>query len=98
MASAVFRLSRLSAPKITGVLTLNTGTRCPVTRLTQYRNTVTTTSGGIPAQPMKTSFGLFRMTVVVVPFLYVGTLISKSFAALLEEHDIFVPDDDDDDD
>lgn len=38
------------------------------------------------------------MTIVVVPFLYVGTLISKNFAALLEEHDIFVPEDDDDDD
>lgn len=38
------------------------------------------------------------MTVVVIPFLYVGTLISKNFAALLEEHDIFVPEDDDDDD
>lgn len=38
------------------------------------------------------------MAVVVVPFLYVGTLISKNFAALLEEHDIFVPEDDDDDD
>jgi len=46
----------------------------------------------------QTSFGLIRMTVVVVPFLYVGTLISKNFAALLEEHDIFVPEDDDDDD
>lgn len=44
------------------------------------------------------SFGLIRITVVVVPFLYVGTLISKNFAALLEEHDIFVPEDDDDDD
>lgn len=38
------------------------------------------------------------MTIVVVPFLYVGNLISKNFAALLEEHDIFVPEDDDDDD
>lgn len=46
----------------------------------------------------QTPFGLIRMTVVVVPFLYVGTLISKNFAALLEEHDIFVPEDDDDDD
>uniref|UniRef100_A0A4W5P986 Essential MCU regulator, mitochondrial n=1 Tax=Hucho hucho TaxID=62062 RepID=A0A4W5P986_9TELE len=45
-----------------------------------------------------TSFGLFRIAVVVIPFLYVGTLISKNFAALLEEHDIFVPEDDDDDD
>uniref|UniRef100_A0A8C9RU37 Essential MCU regulator, mitochondrial n=1 Tax=Scleropages formosus TaxID=113540 RepID=A0A8C9RU37_SCLFO len=46
----------------------------------------------------QTSFGLLRITVVVLPFLYVGTLISKNFAALLEEHDIFVPEDDDDDD
>uniref|UniRef100_A0A8C7PWZ9 Essential MCU regulator, mitochondrial n=1 Tax=Oncorhynchus mykiss TaxID=8022 RepID=A0A8C7PWZ9_ONCMY len=47
---------------------------------------------------IQTSFGLFRIAVVVIPFLYVGTLISKNFAALLEEHDIFVPEDDDDDD
>ncbi|KAB0392949.1 hypothetical protein E2I00_002889 [Balaenoptera physalus] len=44
------------------------------------------------------SFGLLRVFSVVIPFLYVGTLISKNFAALLEEHDIFVPEDDDDDD
>uniref|UniRef100_A0A8C5QUK8 Essential MCU regulator, mitochondrial n=1 Tax=Leptobrachium leishanense TaxID=445787 RepID=A0A8C5QUK8_9ANUR len=44
------------------------------------------------------SFGLIRVFAVVIPFLYVGTLISKNFAALLEEHDIFVPEDDDDDD
>lgn len=41
-------------------------------------------------------FGVVRMAVVVAPFLYVGTLISKQFAAILEENDIFVPDDDDD--
>lgn len=49
-----------------------------------------------PSCPLQTPFGVVRMAVVVVPFLYVGTLISKQFAALLEEHDIFVPDDDDD--
>ncbi|KAJ8345222.1 hypothetical protein SKAU_G00294150 [Synaphobranchus kaupii] len=98
MASGVFRLPRVSALKSSGVLTLNTATRCPAARLKQCRNTIFTASGGIPPQPLKTSFGLFRMTVVVVPFLYVGTLISKNFAALLEEHDIFVPEDDDDDD
>ncbi len=47
---------------------------------------------------LQVSFGLTRMFIVVVPFLYVGNLISKHFAALLEEHEIFVPDDDDDDD
>ncbi|NXO17438.1 EMRE protein, partial [Oriolus oriolus] len=41
------------------------------------------------------SVGVFS---IVIPFLYVGTQISKNFAALLEEHDIFVPEDDDDDD
>lgn len=46
----------------------------------------------------QTPFGLIRIALVVVPFLYVGTQISKNFAALLEEHDIFVPEDDDDDD
>ncbi len=46
----------------------------------------------------QTAFGLVRIMMVVAPFLYVGTLISKNFAALLEEHDIFVPEDDDDDD
>ncbi|XP_058877271.1 essential MCU regulator, mitochondrial-like [Acipenser ruthenus] len=62
------------------------------------RSAVTTASGKMLPKPVKTSFGLVRMTAVVLPFLYIGTLISKSFAALLEEHDIFVPEDDDDDD
>uniref|UniRef100_A0A673IG01 Essential MCU regulator, mitochondrial n=1 Tax=Sinocyclocheilus rhinocerous TaxID=307959 RepID=A0A673IG01_9TELE len=44
----------------------------------------------------QTAFGLVRIMMVVAPFLYAGTLISKNFAALLEEHDIFVPEDDDD--
>ncbi|XP_062865825.1 single-pass membrane protein with aspartate-rich tail 1b [Trichomycterus rosablanca] len=60
------------------------------------RNAVTSTSGAILPKPEKTPFGLVWMTAIVVPFLYLGTLISKNFAAVLEEHDIFVPDDDDD--
>lgn len=50
------------------------------------------------SDPPQMSFGLLRVFSIVIPFLYVGTLISKNFAALLEEHDIFVPEDDDDDD
>ncbi|XP_020558033.1 essential MCU regulator, mitochondrial [Oryzias latipes] len=69
-----------------------------ISRAGQSRTVVSTSSGGILPKPDKTPFGLIRMTAVVVPFLYVGTLISKNFAALLEEHDIFVPEDDDDDD
>ncbi|XP_058625604.1 essential MCU regulator, mitochondrial-like [Onychostoma macrolepis] len=64
----------------------------------QHRTAVSTTSGAILPKPKKTAFGLVRIMMVVAPFLYVGTLISKNFAALLEEHDIFVPEDDDDDD
>ncbi|XP_064419319.1 single-pass membrane protein with aspartate-rich tail 1b [Latimeria chalumnae] len=62
------------------------------------RNIVLTRSGAILPKPEKVPFGLIRVFTVVIPFLYVGTLISKNFAALLEEHDIFVPEDDDDDD
>ncbi|XP_028310281.1 single-pass membrane protein with aspartate-rich tail 1b [Gouania willdenowi] len=69
-----------------------------ISRTIQSRTAVSSTSGAILPKPDKTPFGLIRMTIVVVPFLYVGTLISKNFAALLEEHDIFVPEDDDDDD
>ncbi|KAM4720841.1 essential MCU regulator, mitochondrial [Rhinophrynus dorsalis] len=62
------------------------------------RTAITAHSGAIFPKPEKVSFGLVRVFSVVIPFLYVGTLISKNFAALLEEHDIFVPEDDDDDD
>ncbi|XP_051571244.1 essential MCU regulator, mitochondrial-like [Myxocyprinus asiaticus] len=65
---------------------------------TQYRTAVRSTTGAILPKPKKTSFGVVRIMMVVAPFLYIGTLISKNFAAILEEHDIFVPEDDDDDD
>ncbi|XP_069825046.1 essential MCU regulator, mitochondrial [Dendropsophus ebraccatus] len=72
--------------------------KAPVKANAPCRTEVTTTSGAIYPKPEKISFGLVRVFSVVIPFLYVGTLISKNFAALLEEHDIFVPEDDDDDD
>ncbi|XP_078496656.1 essential MCU regulator, mitochondrial [Lissotriton helveticus] len=62
------------------------------------RTAIVTHAGAILPKPEKTRFGLVRVFSIVIPFLYVGTLISKNFAALLEEHDIFVPEDDDDDD
>ncbi|XP_007883856.1 single-pass membrane protein with aspartate-rich tail 1b [Callorhinchus milii] len=62
------------------------------------RAALTTSNGAILPKPDKMSFGLMKVMVVVVPFLYLGTQISKSFASVLEEHDIFVPVDDDDDD
>ncbi|XP_061495313.1 essential MCU regulator, mitochondrial [Rhineura floridana] len=62
------------------------------------RNVTATQTGAILPKPVKMPFGLLRVFAIVIPFLYVGTQISKNFAALLEEHDIFVPEDDDDDD
>ncbi|XP_074552142.1 essential MCU regulator, mitochondrial [Halichoeres trimaculatus] len=97
MASALGRLARLSALRSLRAAPMSPSTG-PGRTGTQRRSVVTTSSGGILPKPQKTSFGLIRIALVVVPFLYVGTLISKNFAALLEEHDIFVPEDDDDDD
>ncbi|XP_047222932.1 single-pass membrane protein with aspartate-rich tail 1b [Girardinichthys multiradiatus] len=99
MATSILRFSLRLSGRNKGIMTRNPSLKTsPISRTIQRRTLVSTTSGAILPKPEKTPFGLIRMTVVVVPFLYVGTLISKSFAALLEEHDIFVPEDDDDDD
>ncbi|XP_070777222.1 single-pass membrane protein with aspartate-rich tail 1b [Enoplosus armatus] len=99
MATSILRLPLRLFSRNTGMMSRNTGLKASnISRTTPSRTVVSTPSGAILPRPDKTPFGLIRMTVVVVPFLYVGTLISKNFAALLEEHDIFVPEDDDDDD
>ncbi|XP_033478933.1 single-pass membrane protein with aspartate-rich tail 1b [Epinephelus lanceolatus] len=99
MATSMLRLPLRHLAKNAAIMSRNTGSKTSyISRTTQSRTVVSTPSGAILPKPDKTPFGLIRMTAVVVPFLYVGTLISKNFAALLEEHDIFVPEDDDDDD
>ncbi|XP_068193432.1 essential MCU regulator, mitochondrial isoform X1 [Antennarius striatus] len=97
MASALGLLARLSALRNARTL-LRTPSFGPGGTVTPGRTAVNTPSGAFLPKPKKTPFGLTRIALVVVPFLYVGTQISKNFAALLEEHDIFVPEDDDDDD
>ncbi|DAA29064.1 essential MCU regulator, mitochondrial [Bos indicus] len=77
---------------------VSAGRSCSGQSLVPTRSVIVTRSGAILPKPVKMSFGLLRVFSIVIPFLYVGTLISKNFAALLEEHDIFVPEDDDDDD
>ncbi|XP_066490260.1 essential MCU regulator, mitochondrial isoform X1 [Tiliqua scincoides] len=72
--------------------------RTPSVAVVPSRNVTATHTGAILPKPVKMPFGLLRVFAIVIPFLYVGTQISKNFAALLEEHDIFVPEDDDDDD
>ena len=54
-----------------------------------------TSTGEVLSKPEKTRFGLTKVTLVVVPFLYVGGIISREGAAWLEENDIFSPEDDD---
>ncbi|XP_054635857.1 single-pass membrane protein with aspartate-rich tail 1b [Dunckerocampus dactyliophorus] len=99
MATSVLRCSLKHINRNAGLSGRNNGPKTSyLNRTTQTRSAVSSSSGAILPKPDKTPFGLIRMTAVVVPFLYVGTLISKNFAALLEEHDIFVPEDDDDDD
>ncbi|KAK2816927.1 hypothetical protein Q5P01_025118 [Channa striata] len=99
MATSLLRLPLRLSTKNGAIMSRNTILKTPnLTKTTQIRTGVSTPSGAILPKPDKTPFGLIRMTIVVLPFLYLGTLISKNFAALLEEHDIFVPEDDDDDD
>ncbi|XP_026158818.1 single-pass membrane protein with aspartate-rich tail 1b [Mastacembelus armatus] len=99
MATGLLRLPLRISLKNTVIMSRNSRLETPnIFKTTQIRTRVSTPTGAILPKPEKTPFGLTRMTVVVVPFLYMGTLISKNFAALLEEHDIFVPEDDDDDD
>lgn len=43
------------------------------------------------AEAGENALGLLRVLCTVIPFLYIRTVISKNIAALLEEHDIFVP-------
>lgn len=65
-------------------------------RLSLMKHSSTCTkSGGILSKPEKTSFGLLKVTCMVVPFLYLGGMISREGAAWLEENDIFSPEDDD---
>ncbi|KAG8436417.1 hypothetical protein GDO86_007496 [Hymenochirus boettgeri] len=85
-----------AAAKAGGIL--RTSNTSPVVSKVPCRTVIATHTGALLPKPEKISFGLLKIFTVVIPFLYVGTLISKNFAALLEEHDIFVPEDDDDDD
>ncbi|XP_061556912.1 essential MCU regulator, mitochondrial-like [Phycodurus eques] len=89
MASALCRLGWVSAVRNVFVSPAKTVTAC--------RTAACFSSGAILPKPKKTPFGLWRIAAVVVPSLYMGTRISKNFAEVLEEHDIFVPEDDDDD-
>lgn len=53
--------------------------------------------GEIASKPIHYhTFGIAKVLVISAPFIYVGAYGAKSFAAYLEDFDLFVPDDDDD--
>jgi len=64
---------------------------------TPVRTKVCSESGALLEKPVHVRFGLVKVAVTVTPFLLTGGILSREFAALLEEHELFVPDDDDDD-
>jgi len=51
----------------------------------------------IVKKPEKTFLGVTRFFLVLTPCIYVGGMFSMKGASLLEDYDIFVPEDDDDD-
>ena len=54
-------------------------------------------SGAIIEKPSHVKFGIAKLFLMVFPFLTFGGFISREFATLLEEHELFVPDDDGED-
>jgi len=60
------------------------------------RTVVYSETGAVLDRPEQVRFGLLKVLLVVVPFVYLGATMSKSGAAFLEENDIFVPAEEDD--
>lgn len=64
--------------------------------LTQrFTRCMTMESRTVPAKPESKSFGLAKVVLLSIPFMYVGAVMSREGAAWLEENDIFSPEDDD---
>lgn len=63
-----------------------------------FRTAYTSKHGTILQEPHRTSFGIIKIFLTVIPGLLIGAAISKNIANFLEENDLFVPSDDDDDD
>ncbi|KAK4467481.1 hypothetical protein MN116_008993, partial [Schistosoma mekongi] len=51
-------------------------------------------SGAFCERPQIIRFGILRSLAVGIPFIFIGSLISRTGAELLEEYDIFTPQDD----
>ena len=60
------------------------------------RTMVYNESGGILSKPKTKPFGFFLIALAVFPCVWIGQQIGKELANILEEYEIFVPDDNDD--
>lgn len=56
-----------------------------------------TSTGSIKPRPEQRSHGLLNILLMVIPSLSIGAYAANKGAGLLEEFEIFVPEDDDDD-
>ncbi|CAF0959600.1 unnamed protein product [Adineta ricciae] len=59
---------------------------------------VYTESGAIRPMPKRYPLGIVKVMLITIPFLYIGSCVSKYAALGLEKMDLFVYSDDDDDD
>lgn len=62
------------------------------------RALVTDSAGAYLEPPHFTNWAPLKFIACTIPFVAIGSLISKHGAKFLEEYELFVPDDDDDDD
>ena len=93
MASTLARMASLRTSRsVLPVLRRNANRMTVPVRTKVYYET-----GAILEKPVRVRFGLLKLACTVTPFLLTGGFLSREFAALLEEHELFVPDDDDDD-
>ena len=80
-------------------IVLMTLTRRVPTILQRNRTAVTAHSGALEIQPIKYyKLGLIRLSLVMIPFLYLGYYLGGEFADVIEQMEWYVPDDDDEDD
>jgi len=93
--AAVFGISsfRRIAPQI---LRSFNGAKSP--NIVISRNVLTAPSGAVFPAPKKVQFSLLKIILVLTPGVYVGAAIAKHGATILEENEIFVPQDDDEED
>ena len=60
--------------------------------------TAFTETGAVGPLPKWYRLGIIKIVANIILFLFIGSYITKTFVKILEENDIFKPEDDDDDD